>query len=111
MMADVIDLDELETGRRREGAYFGIWFFVEKGALGITAIIGMITLSKMGYVPNQEQIPQVWWAMKFLYSILPAICFALCYFLLRGYPIDQKEHERIRAEIEAKKNAPKAETA
>jgi GPH family glycoside/pentoside/hexuronide:cation symporter len=110
MMADVIDLDELETGRRREGAYFGVWFFVEKGALGITAIIGMTTLSKMGYVPNQDQTPQVWWAMKFLYSILPAICFAACYFLLRHYPITQQEHERIRGEIEAKKAAASTES-
>jgi GPH family glycoside/pentoside/hexuronide:cation symporter len=105
MMADVIDLDELETGRRREGAYFGIWFFVEKGAVGLTAFIGMYTLEFLGYIPDEAQTPQVWWAMKFLYSILPGICFAACYFLLRGYPIDRKEHERIRAEIEAKKNS------
>jgi len=101
----VIDLDELETGKRREGAYFGVWFFVEKGAIGITAIIGMSTLSRMGYTPNQEQTVQVWWAMKVLYSILPAICFAACYLLLRKYPITQEEHERIRSEIEAKKTA------
>jgi GPH family glycoside/pentoside/hexuronide:cation symporter len=105
MMADVIDLDELETGRRREGAYFGIWFFVEKGAVGLTVFVGMYTLDLLGYIPDEAQSPQVWWAMKFLYSILPAICFAACYFLLRGYPIDRKEHDRIRAEIEAKKNS------
>jgi len=75
MMADVIDLDELETGRRREGAYFGIWFFVEKGAVGLTVFVGMWTLDLLGYIPDQGQAPQVWWAMKFLYSILPAICF------------------------------------
>jgi GPH family glycoside/pentoside/hexuronide:cation symporter len=105
MMADVIDLDELKTDRRREGAYFGIWFFVEKSALGITGIIGLWTISEMGFVPNVEQTPQVWWAMKFLYSILPGICFAACYFLLRNYPIDREEHDRIRAEIDAKKNS------
>jgi Na+/melibiose symporter-like transporter len=64
----------------------------------------------MGYVPNQDQTPQVWWAMKFLYSILPAICFAACYFLLRHYPITQQEHERIRGEIEAKKAAASTES-
>jgi GPH family glycoside/pentoside/hexuronide:cation symporter len=105
MMADVIDLDELETGRRREGAYFGVWFFLEKGAIGLTVFIGMQTLYFMGYTPNVEQSPHVWWALKFLYSILPAICFGACYFLLRRYPITQQEHERIRAEIEARKAA------
>jgi len=103
MLADVIDMDELETGRRREGAYFGIWFFIEKGAVGIVAFLGLQTLALMGYVPNVEQSLRVIWSMKFLYSIFPAVCFGACYFLLRRYPITQQEHERIRAEIEAKR--------
>jgi GPH family glycoside/pentoside/hexuronide:cation symporter len=100
MMADVIDLDELQTGRRREGAYFGIWSFIDKAAVGIAVFIGMYSLDLMGYVPNQDQTLRVFWTLKTLYSILPAICFAACCYLLRHYPIDQREHERIRAEIE-----------
>jgi len=104
MMADVIDLDELQTGRRREGAYFGIWSFIDKAAVGIAVFVGMYSLDIMGYVPNQDQTLRVFWTLKVLYSILPAICFAGCCYLLRHYPIDQREHERIRAEIE-KRNA------
>ena len=100
MMADVIDLDELQTGRRREGAYFGIWSFIDKSAVGIAVFIGMYSLDFMGYVPNQDQTLRVFWTLKALYSILPALCFAACCYLLRHYPIDQREHERIRAEIE-----------
>jgi sugar (glycoside-pentoside-hexuronide) transporter len=107
MMADVIDLDELQTGRRREGTYFGIWSFIDKAAIGIAVFIGMYSLDIMGYVPNQAQPLRVFWTLKVLYSILPTICFAVCAYLLRHYPIDQREHERIRAEIE-KKNAPSA---
>ncbi|MBI4832120.1 MAG: MFS transporter [Candidatus Lindowbacteria bacterium] len=103
MLADVIDLDELETGARREGVFFGIWFFVEKGAVGLVAFMGLQLLALMGYVPNVEQSLRVIWSMKFLYSIFPAICFAACCFLLRSYPITQKEHERIRAAIEERK--------
>jgi sugar (glycoside-pentoside-hexuronide) transporter len=103
MMADVIDMDELETGRRREGAYFGVWSFIEKAAVGIAVFIGMYSLHYMGYVPNQEQTLRVFWTLKTLYSILPSFCFAACCYLLRHYPIDQQEHERIRAEIEAMK--------
>ncbi|GAB4350098.1 MAG: MFS transporter [Candidatus Abyssubacteria bacterium] len=103
MMADVIDMDELETGRRREGAYFGIWFLIEKGAAGMTVFLGMQALALMGYVPNVEQPLRVFWTLKFLYSILPAICFFGGYLLLRNYPITQEVHARIRAEIEEKK--------
>ena len=104
MMADVIDLDELQTGRRREGAYFGIWSFIDKGAVGIAVFIGMYSLDLMGYVPNQEQTPRVYWTLKSLFSVLPAVCFAASCYLLRDYPINQQEHARIRAEIEAKKS-------
>ncbi|UCD58873.1 MAG: MFS transporter [Candidatus Hydrogenedentota bacterium] len=105
MMADVIDLDQLQTGRRREGAYFGIWSFIDKAAVGIAVFIGMYSLDLMGYAPNQPQPLHVFWTLKVLYSILPAICFAACFYLLRHYPITQQEHERIRAEIDAKKAA------
>jgi GPH family glycoside/pentoside/hexuronide:cation symporter len=98
-----MDADELETGHRREGAYFGIWFLVEKGAVGMTAFIGLQALALMGYVPNIEQSLQVFWTIKVLYSILPAICFALGYLALRSYPITQAEHAKIRSQIEAKK--------
>ena len=104
MMADVIDLDELQTGRRREGAYFGVWSFIDKAAVGIAVFIGMYSLDVMGYVPNEDQSLRVFWTLKTLYSILPAICFAVCCYLLRHYPITQQEHERIRADIEAKKD-------
>jgi GPH family glycoside/pentoside/hexuronide:cation symporter len=112
MMADVIDLDELESGTRREGAYFGMWAFVDKSAIGVASFIGMGTLGALGYDGHLEaQSDSVWWALKILYSVLPAICNGWAYFLLRGYPIDEKEHERIRAEIEAKKSLPATETA
>jgi GPH family glycoside/pentoside/hexuronide:cation symporter len=110
MMADVIDLDELETGRRREGAYFGIWSFIDKGAVGIAVFIGMYALDLMGYVPNQEQTPRVYWILKGLFSVLPATFFAAAAILLRSYPITQEEHARIRAEIE-KENASSIESS
>jgi GPH family glycoside/pentoside/hexuronide:cation symporter len=104
MMADVIDLDELRTGQRREGAYFGVWSFIDKSALGLAVFVGMYSLDLMGYVPNQPQTLRVYWTIKTLYFIVPAVCFAASCYLFRFYPITQQEHERIRAEIEARRN-------
>jgi GPH family glycoside/pentoside/hexuronide:cation symporter len=102
MMADVIDLDELETGGRREGAYFGVWSFIDKSALGLAVFVGMYTLDLMGYVPNQPQTFRVYWTIKTLYFIVPAVCFAASCYLLRQYPITQQEQNRIRGEIDAR---------
>jgi GPH family glycoside/pentoside/hexuronide:cation symporter len=103
MMADVIDMDELETGRRREGAYFGVWSFIDKSAIGVAVFIGMYALDTMGYVPNQRQEPQVLWTLRILYCVLPGVCFASGAYLLRFYPITFKEHGHIRRLIEEKK--------
>ncbi len=108
MMADVIDMDELETGRRREGAHFGVWSFIDKSALGLAVFVGMYALQLMGYVPNQEQTPGVIWTLRILYCVVPAICFATSAYLLRYYPITFKEHGRIRRLIEEQKRATRA---
>ncbi|MCP4690242.1 MAG: MFS transporter [Desulfobacterales bacterium] len=107
MMADVVDLDELNTGKRREGAYFGVWHFIDKAAVGLTTFTGLQVLDMLGYVPNQEQSLSVIWGMKVLYCILPAICIGAGFIVLRYFPIDEQEHQRIRDEIEARN----AETA
>ena len=100
MIADVIDFDELESGDRREGIYFGVWLFVQKASMGITTFVGMQVLASMGYVPNVEQSIEVLWSIKFLYCILPAICFAVGAVVLRRFPIDQNEYQRIRSLID-----------
>ena len=104
MMADVIDLDELNTGNRKEGAYFGVWHFIDKAAMGVTTFIGLQALDMLGYVPNQEQSLAVIWGLKTLYCILPSICIGTGFLVLRYYSIDLQEHRRIRAEIEARNN-------
>jgi Na+/melibiose symporter-like transporter len=53
--ADAIDSDELETGRRREGVFMGVWSLVDKAAIGLAVFIGMQGLEYVGYVPNQDQ--------------------------------------------------------
>lgn len=56
MMADVIDEDELETGRRREGIYFGTISFVAKAAAGVGSLIAGVTIELSGLTP--EMTPQ-----------------------------------------------------
>ncbi|MCP4755793.1 MAG: MFS transporter [Proteobacteria bacterium] len=109
MFADIIDFDELKTGDRREGVYYGFWLFIQKAAIGVVAFVGLQTLQWAGYIPNIEQTPRVLLAIKFLYCILPTICFVVAFILLRRYPIDQKEHHRIRTAIDAKKIDPAAD--
>jgi len=103
--ADVIDSDELETGRRREGAFIGVWSFLDKAAVGLAVFIGLQGLEQIGYQPNVEQTEQVKFGMKFLYCILPAVFHLIAVVIFQKFPITQEMHAEIRAQLEARRAA------
>jgi Na+/melibiose symporter-like transporter len=103
--ADAIDSDELETGRRREGVFMGVWSLVDKAAIGLAVFIGMQGLEYVGYVPNQDQTEGVIKGMKFLYCILPAILNGVAILVFQRFPITREEHARIREQLAARRDA------
>jgi GPH family glycoside/pentoside/hexuronide:cation symporter len=103
--ADVIDSDELETGQRREGAFIGVWSFVDKAAVGLAVFIGLQGLQAVGYVPNVAQTPTVIAGLKFLYCLLPAICHLAALLIFLRFPITPEVHAGIRAQLDARKAA------
>jgi GPH family glycoside/pentoside/hexuronide:cation symporter len=100
--ADVIDSDELETGRRREGAFMGVWSFVDKAAVGLAIFIGMQGLETVGYQPNVAQSERVVAGIKFLYCLLPAVCSGVALLVFQRFPITPEVHASIRAGLDAR---------
>lgn len=100
IVADVFDEDELESGRRREGAFFGVWTLAMKlaGAAGI-AIAGVL-LPWLGYVPGAaQQTPEAIRAMKLAWGPLPAAFFVLTVVVVRRFPLTQERVHAIQAEL------------
>jgi GPH family glycoside/pentoside/hexuronide:cation symporter len=106
MQADVIDQDELETGTRREGAYFGLWAWVTKASAAITLFIALQIIGWAGYVPNVGQTPQVMLTMRLLYSVFPGVCYLAALIMFQSYPITHAVHQDIQARIAARSAAP-----
>jgi GPH family glycoside/pentoside/hexuronide:cation symporter len=103
--ADVIDSDELETGKRREGAFMGVWSFVDKAAIGLAVFVGLQGLEAIGYVPNVDQTPTVIAGMKFLYCLLPAVCHLAAVLIFQRFPMTPEVHAQIRAELDSRASA------
>lgn len=99
MQADVIDYDELITGRRREGQYIGVWSIARKlaAALGVGAALAV--LGAAGYEPNVEQTPGVRLTLRILYALVPCLCNLIAIGLALAYPIDRVRHQRIREAV------------
>ncbi len=104
IQADVIDSDELETGTRREGAFVGVWSFLDKAALGLAVFVGLQGLEIIGYVPNVEQTETVIIGMKVLYCVLPALLNFAAALIFLKFPLTEEVHAEIRAQLDARKN-------
>lgn len=74
MIADVIDEDELVTGQRHEGAFFGIFSFGQQLATGLSLLVaGTLVDWFAGLVPGiAEQSGLTVNRIALLYSVLPA---------------------------------------
>ncbi len=108
MMPDVIEYDELMTGKRREGLYYGMWNMTGKitGALG-SAICGW-GLALFGYVENVEQTDLSRLGIRLMFSIIPAFLLLVCVPLLIRYPITKQAHAEVMRQIAEKKAAEQA---
>lgn len=104
MQADVIDYDELLSGKRREGQYVGFWSVSKKlaAALGVGAALAI--LGTMGYEPGMEQSPKVILSLRVLYALVPSLCNLAALLIALAYPIDLLAHEKIKRAIAERKS-------
>ena len=99
LQADVIDVDELRTGERKEGVYFAAWHLAEKLALGVAAAVTGLALSASGFVPNAEQAPSALLTMRLLLSLFPLGCYTAGALLFARFGLDRAAHARVQREL------------
>lgn len=89
MIADVTDFDESLTGRRREGALFGIYSFAHQGAASIAlAATGVLVDRFAGLVPGQAaQSAQTAERLGLLFAMFPAGLMVASAILICFYPL------------------------
>jgi GPH family glycoside/pentoside/hexuronide:cation symporter len=100
MQADVIDYDELHTGRRREAQYTAFWTMWPKFVAIPSAAVPIAILASLGYVPNVVQTPAVVLAIKSIFALTPATFAILAFAIAWRFPIDEPAHRAILAAIE-----------
>lgn len=96
MHADVIDYDELQTGKRREAQFSSLWSIIPKFALIPGAAIPLAILGGVGYVPNQDQTHEVLLTMRVLFALVPATFNLIGAAIMWWYPLSETNHRKIR---------------
>jgi GPH family glycoside/pentoside/hexuronide:cation symporter len=102
LKADLIDLDELNTGERKEGAYFAAWSFVSKLGNALLASTAAFMLAYVGFVPNVAQPDPVKFALVALMGGAPMAGYALGVVFFWRFSFSQTDHTRVRAELDAR---------
>jgi GPH family glycoside/pentoside/hexuronide:cation symporter len=102
LKADLIDLDELRTGERKEGAYFAAWSFVSKLGNALLASSAAFALGFAGFTPNTPQSEGVKLALVFLMGGAPLIGYAVGSLLFARFRFSAVDHARVRAELDAR---------
>jgi GPH family glycoside/pentoside/hexuronide:cation symporter len=106
---DVIEWDELRTGRRQEGIYYGIKNFVRKLTGAFAIFIALQTLGWFGYqtppvgATQFSQPASALLAIRFLIGPLGALLLLSAVLMAWFYPLTRERHARIRRLLERKK--------
>ncbi len=101
--ADVIDYDELLTGQRREGAFFGLWTLTMKLVAALAIALVGVTLDLIGYVPNQVQSASTLWGLKMLYGPVPAFFLFLSFLVFLRFPLTRESHAEIQRQLQERR--------
>ncbi len=104
LVADVVDYDELKTGRRREGLYFGFWKMATKLSralgLGLTALLlSLIGFEEGAITQSEDTLTGLRWIFGpgvGGFFLLAAIAFYLM-------PLTDSRHVRVQALLNRRK--------
>jgi GPH family glycoside/pentoside/hexuronide:cation symporter len=109
IQGDVIDYDELYTGKRREAQYGALWAIMIKFAVIPSAAIPLAIMAQLGYAPNVAQSEQVRFAISAIFGLAPATFGLLSLVVFLAFPIREHVHNQILAGIEKHKRGEAAE--
>ena len=107
MIADVCDVDQLDSGVRREGLFGALYGWVFKTGLALAFAVSGYILVLIGF--NRDlggaQPADTLFLMKLAYCGIPALFFLLALIIFVRYPITREMADGVRAKLEARNAA------
>jgi glycoside/pentoside/hexuronide:cation symporter, GPH family len=104
MTADVCDLDELATGKRREGIFGAIYWWMVKFGFAIAGLLSGAIMSWVAFTPGAAAQPAgAVDGLRLFYSGVPIFGTLLAMWIMRNYDLDEKRALEVHAELERRK--------
>ncbi len=108
ILPEISDVDEIITGRRREGIYAGMSTLIRKMAQALSVFLIGVILERIGYVANVAQTPETILGIKLLFFVGPVIFMIIAFITSSRYKVSEANHKILMTEIASRKsgNAP-----
>lgn len=100
ILADVVDVDELETGHRRTGQFYALMTLTSKTGGAIAVGVVFWTLSLIGFVPGAENTEAAIRGLSIVFVATPMICNFGVAAIMWGFPLDKDMQEGVRRQLE-----------
>lgn len=100
LLPEVIDADEVRTGLRREGVYYGINGVIIRLSISLQAIAFTLVFARTGFDPALAAQPSAaLGGLRLLVSGLPALGMIIAAGALSLYPLHGQARERMREQL------------
>lgn len=98
--ADICDLDELNSGMRREGMYSSVFGFLNKLAIAFVSAVSAWVLVKLGFEgdnlnPTEGQL----FTLRWFYIVVPVISMLAAIFCMWKYPLTKEKVQEIQNKL------------
>lgn len=109
MTSDVIDIDELNTGKRREGVFGAIYWWMVKFGFAIAGLLTGAIMTLVGFVPDTENTEASITGIRIFYSGLPIVGTLAAMWIMRNYNLTEERALEISAELAERKTKKKVQ--
>ena len=104
MTADVCDMDELTSGKRREGIFGAIYWWMVKFGFAIAGLLTGVIMSFVGFDPSLPiQADGAVTGLRLFFSGIPILGTLIAMWVMRNYDLTESRSYEIKNELDARK--------
>jgi GPH family glycoside/pentoside/hexuronide:cation symporter len=104
MTADVIDLDELNTGLRREGTFGAIYWLMVKFGFAIAGGLSGVIMTTVGFDSGSPTQPEgAVDGLRLAFSGIPVVGTIIAMYVMRNYNVTEESAGEVREELDKRK--------
>jgi len=104
MTADVCDLDELNSGKRREGVFGAIYWWMTKFGFAIAGLLSGLIMALVNFTPDAASQPEgAITGLRLFYTFFPIVGTLISMWVMWDYDLTEEKAKEIRVKLAERK--------